>query len=119
MRNVMKTNETNTNTKNDRYTSIRVKSNTKIDVNKFLDKANKAEDCGKITFDALIGYFLENVAKEDIEKLQIKSITWAHEDKYIRSLWEKKKGKVSETKWKEMLHLGQLREFTMEHTRLS
>ncbi|MBT4791260.1 MAG: hypothetical protein HON90_06795 [Halobacteriovoraceae bacterium] len=115
----MRTNETSTNVKDNKYTSIRVKKNTKIDVNKFLNKTNRTEDCGKITFDALIGYFLENLTKEDIEKLQIRSITWAHEDKYIRNLWEKKKGKVSETKWKEMLHLGKLREFTMEHTRLS
>jgi isocitrate dehydrogenase len=110
--------KTNTNAKNDKYTSIRVKKNTKVDVNKFLDQANKAEDCGKITFDALIGYFLENVSNEDIEKLQLKSITWAHEDKRLRRLWEKKKGKVSENKWKELLYIGQLSEFIAENSRL-
>ena len=78
--------------KNDSFTSIRVKKNTKGDVNKFLDKANKTEDCGKITFDALISYFLKNVTNEDIEKLQMESITWAHEDKRLKRLWEKKKG---------------------------
>ena len=109
---------TNSNGKNDKFTSIRVKKNTKIDTDKFLEKANKSEDCGKITYDALISYFLKNVTSEDIEKLQKESITWAHEDKRLRRLWEKKKGKISETKWKELLHLGQLREFTMEHSRL-
>ena len=112
----MKTNEANT--KNDKYTSIRVKKNTKIDVNKFLDKTNKAEDCGKITFDALIGYFLENVSNEDVKKLQLQSITWAHEDKRLKRLWEKKKGKTSENKWKEMLYIGQLKEFIAENSRL-
>ncbi|RZF21718.1 hypothetical protein DAY19_08495 [Halobacteriovorax vibrionivorans] len=111
----MKTYETNSAVKNDNYTSIRVKKNTKKDVNKFLDRANKTEDCGKITFDALISYFLENVTKDDIEKLQLQSITWAHEDK---RLWEKKKGKVSENKWKEMLYLGQSSEFISKHSRL-
>ena len=114
----MKTNETNTNAKNDKYTSIRVKKNTKTDVNKFLEKANKAEDCGKITFDALIGYFLENVSNEDIQKLQLKSITWAHEDKRLKRLWERKKGKVSDNKWKEMLYIGQLADFISENSRL-
>ncbi len=114
----MKTNETNSTTQKGNYTSIRVKENTKVDVNKFLDKANKTEDCGKITFDALISYFLKNVTKEDIENLQLQSITWAHEDKRLKRLWEKKKGKISENKWKEMLYIGQLKEFIAEHSRL-
>lgn len=114
----MKTTEPNSNTKNDSFTSIRVKKNTKSDVNKFLDKANKTEDCGKITFDALISYFLKNVSSEDIEKLQMESITWAHEDKRLKRLWEKKKGKLTENKWKEMLYIGQLSEFITENSRL-
>jgi hypothetical protein len=114
----MKTTETNSTLKNDNYTSIRVKKNTKLEVNKFLDKANKTEDCGKITFDALISHFLENVTKEDIEKLQLKSITWAHEDKRLKRLWERKKGKVSDNKWKEMLYIGQLADFITENSRL-
>lgn len=114
----MKTNTDNSKNKNDDYTSIRVKGNTKNNVNKFLEKINNTPDCGKITFDAFISYFLKNVTQKDIENLQKGAITWAHEDKRLRLIWEKKKGKVSENKWKEMLHLGQLREFTMEHTRL-
>lgn len=114
----MKANDTNSKIKTDNYTSIRVKANTKLDVNRFLDKLNKVEDTGKITFDALISYFLKNVSKEDIEKLQFQSISWAHEDKRLRRLWEKKKGKVSENKWKEMLYLGQIKEFIVENSRL-
>ncbi|MBT6325374.1 MAG: hypothetical protein HOJ35_05355 [Bdellovibrionales bacterium] len=114
----MKTNVTNPNKKNDGYTSIRVKENTKNNVNKFLDKVNKSEDCGKVTFDTLVSYFLENISNEDVEKLQLKSITWAHEDKRLRRLWEKKKGKVTENKWKEMLYLGQLGKFISENSRI-
>ena len=114
----MKTNTDNSKKKNDEYTSIRVKGNTKSDVNKFLEKINKTEDCGKITFDAFISYFLENVTQEDIENLQKGAITWAHEDKRLKRLWEKRKGKVSENKWKEMLYIGQLAEFISENSRL-
>jgi hypothetical protein len=114
----MKTNTDNSKVKNYDFTSLRVKGNTKNDATKFLDKVNKIEDCGKVTYDALVAYFLKNVTTEDIERLRVESITWAHEDKRLRRLWEKKKGKVSEQKWKEMLHLGQLREFTLEHSRL-
>ena len=114
----MKTTNENSKTKNNDYTSIRVKGNTKNNVNKFLEKINKTEDCSKITFDALVGYFLENVNQEDIEKLQKSAITWAHEDKRLKRLWEKKKGKVSENKWKEMLYIGQLAEFIAENSRL-
>ena len=48
----------------------------------------------------------------------MQSITWAHEDKRLKRLWEKKKGKVSENKWKEMLYIGQLSEFITENSRL-
>lgn len=104
--------------KNVQYSSIRVKETTKINVSKFLEKINKSDECGKITTDIFMNYLLEKITQEDVQNLQLKSTTWAHEDKRLRQLWEKKKGKVSENKWKEMLHLGQLREFTMEHTRL-
>lgn len=114
----MKTTNENSKTKNNDYTSIRVKGDTKNNVNKFLDKINKTEDCGKITFDALVSYFLENVTQEDIENLQKGAITWAHEDKRLKRLWEKKKGKVSENKWKEMLYVGQLAEFIAANSRL-
>jgi hypothetical protein len=114
----MKTNTDNSKVKNYDYTSIRVKGNTKNDVNKFLEKVNKVEDCGKVTFDVLVSYFLKSVTSEDIEKLQMESITWAHEDKRLRRLWEKKKGKVSENKWKEMLYIGQLAEFISENSRI-
>lgn len=114
----MKTNTDNPKKKNDEYSSIRVKGSTKSNVNKFLEKINKAEDCGKITFDSLVSYFLENTSQEDIEVLQKGAITWAHEDKRLKRLWEKKKGKVTETKWKEMLYLGHLREFISKHSRL-
>lgn len=111
-------NTESTTKKNYNYTSIRVKDKTKDDVTKFLEKVNKTEDCGKVTFDTLIGYFLEKVEKEDIESLQLKTVTWSHEEKRLRKLWEKKKGKVSDNKWKEMLYLGQLGEFISINSRL-
>ncbi len=43
----MKSNTDNSKKKNDEYTSIRVKGNTKSDVNKFFEKINKTEDYGK------------------------------------------------------------------------
>ena len=114
----MKNTESSTK-KNYNYTSIRVKEKTKGDVTKFLEKVNKTEDCGKVTFDTLIGYFLEKVEKEDIESLQLKTVTWSHEEKRLRKLWEKKKGKVTDNKWKEMLYMGQLQDFIKEHSRIS
>ena len=111
-------NTESTTKKNYNYTSIRVKDRTKDDVTKFLEKVNKTEDCGKVTFDTLIGYFLENVSKEDIESLQLKTVTWSHEEKRLRRLWERKKGKVTDNKWKEMLYLGQLGEFILTNSRL-
>ncbi len=114
----MKANTDNSKNKNDEYTSIRVKGNTKNRVNKFLEKINKTEDCGKITFDTLISYFLENVTKDDIESLQMSAVTWIHEDKRLRRFWEKRRGKVSESKWKEMLYRGELTSFINEHSRL-
>ena len=114
----MKTNTDNTKKKNDEYSSIRVKGATKSNVNKFLEKINKTEDCGKITFDSLVSYFLENVSQEDVETLQKGAITWAHEDKRLKRLWEKKKGKITESEWKKMLYLGQLSEFVSTNSRI-
>jgi hypothetical protein len=110
---------TKENQKNNNYTSIRVKLSTKESINKFIEKINNTEDCGKITFDALANYLLNNISKEDIDNLQLKSVTWTHEDKRLRRLWEKKKGKVSENKWKEMLYMGQLQSFIKEHSRIT
>ena len=100
------------------YASIRVKDITKKNIAKILEKANKSDDCGKVTMNSLVSHLLEKITPEDIEGLKLKSITWEHEDKRLRYLWEKKKGKVSESKWKEMLYLGQLRDFIKDNTRL-
>ena len=54
----MKVQETTSNKKNYNFTSIRVKDGTKEVVNKFLTKVNKTEDCGKVTSDLLINFFL-------------------------------------------------------------
>ena len=113
----MKNTETTT-PKNYNFTSIRIKNKTKEDVTKFLEKVNKSEDCGKVTFDTLIGYFLEKTSKDDIENLQLKTITWSHEETRLRKLWEKKKGKVTDNKWKEMLYIGQLGEFISLNSRI-
>ncbi len=108
-----------TNTKKDYgFTSIRVKEKTKESVRSFLLKVNKSEDCGKVSTDVLLSYFLDKVTKEDIEALQLKTITWSMEEKRLRKLWEKKKGKVTDDKWKEMTFLGQLVEFIFENSRL-
>lgn len=65
-----------------------------------------------------VSYFLNKANKEDIEMLQLQTITWEHEEKRLRRLWEKKKGKVSNNKWKEMLFLGQLSDFVSDNSRL-
>ena len=76
----MKVQDAKSNKKNYNFTSIRVKEGTKEEVNKFLEKVNKAEDCGKVTFDTLIHFFIEKMTKQDIEDLQMKTITWSHEE---------------------------------------
>ena len=100
------------------YGSIRVKEATKKNIAKVLEKANKTDDCGKVTMDILISHLIEKISTDDIQKLQLKSITWEHEDRRLRLLWEKKKGKVSESKWKEMLYIGQLADFIAENSRI-
>jgi hypothetical protein len=100
------------------YASIRVKDLTKKNITKVLEKANKSDDCGKVTVDILISHLIEQISQEDIHRLQLKSTTWEHEDRRLRNLWEKKKGKVSESKWKEMLYIGQLKAFINQNSRL-
>ena len=114
----MKNPEINSNKKNYNFTSIRIKVGTKYEVNKFLDKVNKSENCGKVTFDVLVNFFLEKMTKEDIEMLQKKTITWSHEEKHLRQCWEKKKGRVSNDQWKKMLFLGELQGFISSHSRV-
>ncbi len=104
--------------KNVTYNSLRVKNETKALLQNLLAKINKNEDCGKITSDKIIHHLVKNVTNEDIKALQLESITWEHEDRRLKKLWEKKKGKISENKWKEMLYIGQLAEFINEHSRL-
>ncbi|MBC86735.1 MAG: hypothetical protein CL677_06100 [Bdellovibrionaceae bacterium] len=104
--------------KNVTYNSLRVKNETKALLQNLLTKINKNEDCGKITSDKIIHHLVTNVTNEDIKALQLESITWEHEDRRLKKLWEKKKGKISESKWKEMLYIGQLAEFINEHSRL-
>ncbi|MAZ46928.1 MAG: hypothetical protein CME65_00100 [Halobacteriovoraceae bacterium] len=104
--------------KNVTYGSIRVKELTKKNITKVLEKANKTDDCGKVTMDILISHLIEKVTPEDIQKLQLRSITWEHEDRRLKTLWEKKKGKITESKWKEMLYIGQLKEFIQDNSRL-
>ena len=73
----MENKKTNLTKKNYSFSSIRVKSGTKEAINKFLAKVNKAEDCGKVTPDLLINFFLEKITKEDVEALQVKALTWS------------------------------------------
>ena len=106
------------NTSIEKFSSLRIKESTKTLVSKFLDKVNKDEDCGKVTPDSLVKYFLENVTSADIEKIQLQSVTWSHEEKRLKKLWEKKKGKVTDNGWKEMLYMGQLASFIKENSRI-
>ena len=100
------------------FKSIRVKDATKQKINKFLNKVNKSEDTGKITFDDLMNYFLENIETKDVEQLQLRTVTWVHEEKRLRKLYERQKGRITEVRWKQMLCLGELQEFFNEHSRL-
>jgi hypothetical protein len=104
--------------KKDSIKTIRINSSTKEKLDQFLKSLNSNQDSGKVTTDKLISFFIENTTPENIKELQSGSITWAHEDKRLRRIWEKKKGITSEEKWKEMLYLGQLKEFISEHSRL-
>ena len=113
----MKAKEINSNKKNYHFTSIRVKEGTKYEVNKLMKKINKAEDCGKVTPDILLNFFLEKVTKEDMEMLRVKTMTWVHEERHLRKVWEKTKGKVSDDQWKKMLFLGELQSFISSHSR--
>lgn len=115
----MKSKKAQSPNKNATYCSIRVKEKTKDNVTRLLKKINKNEDCGKVTFDHFVGHFIDNINDEDIQALQLKTITWSHEEKRLRKLWEKQKGKISDDKWKEMLFLCQLREFVIDHSRIS
>ncbi len=72
--------------KNVTYNSIRVKESTKKNIAKVLEKVNKTDDCGKVTTDILISHLVERVSLEDIQRLQLKSITWEHEDRRLRHL---------------------------------
>ena len=114
----MENQKTNSNKKDYNFSSIRVKNGTKEAINKFLEKVNRTEDCGKVTLDILVNFLLEKVTKEDMEALQMKTLTWSHEEKHLRKLWERKKGKVSEEQWKKMLFLGELQGFISTHSRL-
>lgn len=98
--------------------SLRVKESTKVKVDKFVKKVNSSDEYGRICVDQIVNFLIDNVTKEDIEKLQFSTITWAHEDKRLKKLWEKKHGKVTENKWKELLYIGQLSEFIATNSRL-
>lgn len=106
------------NTKRNSFKSIRVKEVTKKEVDQFLKKVNSNEDTGKVSFDDLINFFLEKVTVEDIESLQLTSVNWEHEDKRLRKLFEKKNGKVSEARWRELIFLGQINDFISDNSRL-
>ncbi len=101
------------------FKTLRVSGSTKKDVDDLLKKINESDDCGKVTVDTLIKYLAKNTTSQDIENLQLSSTTWVHEEKRLRKLYEKKNGKIPESKWKQMLCLGELREFFHEHSRLS
>ena len=100
------------------YKSIRVKSSTKSKIQNFLAKVNKSSDGGKISFDQLVSFLLENTKQSEIDKLVLSSLTWVHEEKRLRLLYEKKKGTISDSKWKQMLFQGELLTFTKEHSRI-
>lgn len=70
--------------------------------------------CSTLAFDSLINFFLQKITKSDIEKLQYSTIKWTHEEKRLRKIWEKKKGKISEEKWKEILFMEQLNDFVCD-----
>ena len=100
--------------------TLRVKQKTKDAIDIFLkEKVNTDEDLAKVTVDNLVTFLLEKMTKEDIKALQVSSLTWKHESKRIKKLWETKKGKVTPTEWEAMLYSGQLFEFIKKHSRIS
>ncbi len=110
----------NTNSKKcDDTKSIRIKLDTKEKVDKKLSMINKSEEFGKVNYDKLIQFLIDSMTNEDVELLQNTTITWKIEEPRLMKLWSKKNGKVTSEKWKEMLYMGQLQTFIMEHTRIS
>lgn len=98
--------------------SIRVSSQTKQLIDKKLTLLNKTKDCGKVSYDEMICLLTKEITKNQIERLQASTITWKIEEPRLMTLWGKKKGKITEEKWKQMLYTGKLQEFIQEHSRI-
>ena len=101
------------------FKSIRVKGETKSKADQKLKLVNKAENCGTVNYDMLINFLIEKLTTEDIKELQKSTITWEHEEVRLKAIYSKKKGKISDVKWKELLFTGQLQAFVAEHSRIS
>ncbi|GEM_PF-1230784 len=114
----MKENVAKFNKKNVIFKSIRVKQSTKDKCQNFLIKLNKNKNSGKVTFDALVNFFLDNVDKADIEKLQLSTLTWDIEGERIRHLYQTKFGELSNSLWTQFIQTDLYREFAKEHSRL-
>ena len=104
--------------KNGIYKSIRIKSETKNDVDKFLSSITKSSEFGKINYDRLIQFLIKDISSQQIETLQKSTLTWKIEEPRLMKLWAKKNGKVSLEQWQEMLYTGILQDFIKEHSRI-
>lgn len=100
------------------YSSIRVKNSTKDVTLNFLKSINSSGENGKVTFDILVNFLIKNVTEDDIQKLQLESLTWDIEGQRIRNIYEKKVGKFKDKMWIQFIQTDQYREFASLHSRL-
>lgn len=114
----MNANVTTNKTKNSSFKSLRVKEKTKKKTSELLKKINKHRRSGKVTCDALIDFFIENVTPSDLEKLELSLLTWDIEGERIRAIFEDINGVVSDSLWTQFIQTDDYRNFAMEHSRL-
>ena len=101
------------------FKSIRIKNDTKNLVDKKLGLINKSDEFGKINYDRLIQFLIDEITPDQIQALQKTTVTWKIEEPRLIKLWAKKNGKITGDKWKEMLYMGQLQGFIREHSRIA
>lgn len=101
------------------YFAIRVEKSTKELVDKKLKRMNSDPLSDKVKYSLLVEYLVKKMTPEDEKELQKLALTWETEEKRLKHLYEKKKGKVSPKRWRELTLSGQLISFFKEHSRLS
>lgn len=101
------------------YKGKRIKTATCDALDRFLKKINQDGETGKITFDDVVNYFIENVTEEDIERLQLSTLTWSIEEERIRKLYQKEYGELSNNMWRQYTQTDDFRAYASQHARIT